>query len=603
MIDPAFIDEVKRRTNIAVVIGRYTSLRRSGKSLMGKCPFHQEKSPSFSVNESKGFYYCFGCQANGDALGFLQAMRGLSFYEALEDLAREAGLSMPEQSNDPQMREARDHRKRLAALNNVVSEFYHRVLLQSSLAEGARKYLESRELDPLAVAEFRIGYAPAANSTLVDFLRKKNLDLRLAEELGLIKQGNSGWYDVFRERLLFPIIDPRGTVIGFGGRDLTGESRAKYINSPESVLFKKGQTLFGLPQAVPAMGREETAVFVEGYVDLIALWQAGIHNVVAPLGTALTKDHLELVQRYAASVTFLFDGDAAGEAAAKRAVDTVLTVGIPARMVRLDEGLDPDDFVKRHGADEMRRRLAAAKPLVGYFLDQAWENTPNDAPGIAGWVREALDTVARLRDPYERGLYLKAIAERSNFNEANLRKQIAGRIVKQATRRPVNQGPGAEPEQLVRYPNEEVMVVKLLLHYPRLRKAFHEIQVIDKFSDPLLRKAASILVESEENAPDGVQEAASGLYGDEKMATLVRRLEAEGVDETPEHIAEHALFDSVRTILIRDLDEQVRQRKLQLLQEADHDRKLAVNGEVARLKLLREQLMRETKLAALSMVE
>lgn len=593
MVDKAFIDEVKRRTSIAAVIQRHTPLKPSGRRLVGLCPFHTEKSPSFSVSESEGFFYCFGCGAHGDVIGFVSRMRGLSFMEVLEDLAREVGMTVPKRADGPDYRQERDHRKALTAVNALVAEFYHRILLQSSLAAGARDYVAGRKLENLAVVEFRLGYAPDGWSTLTDFLRKKGVDMAVAAELGLVKKKDGGdYYDAFRNRLMFPIIDERGDVIGFGGRTL-GDDKAKYINSPESAVFKKGRTLYGLYQSLPAVMREGYAVFVEGYVDLIALWQAGIKNVLAPLGTALTRDHLDLAQRRASSVVFLFDGDAAGEKAAERAVELVLEVGVPARMVKLEDNLDPDEYVLRHGPDALRARLTGAQPLVGYFLDRDWERAPKDAPGVAAWVRGALDVVAKLRDPLERGLYLKQISDRSNFNEANLRKQIAGRLVEKAQAQP------AEPPAdagLARFPNEEVMVIKLLLHYPHLRPAFRASNMLDKFSDPLLRRAASILSE-EPVAPAGegvVQEVPDALYADEILAGHVRRWVMEGVDDTPPAVADKSLTDCLITVCVRHLDEQVRLLRLRASHEA--------LGEVARLTLLKEELLREKTMERLSQV-
>jgi DNA primase len=601
VIDPAVIDEVKRRTSIATVIQRFTELRPQGRRLVGLCPFHAEKSPSFSVNEVERFFYCFGCGAHGDVFEFLCKMRGLSFIEVLEDLAREAGVVIPQRSDNPDFRKERDHRKTLVAINNLVAEYFHKVFLQSSLAQHARDYLVNRHIESLAVSEFRIGYAPDDWSMLTEFLRKKGVDLEQAAELGLVRrrEGAREFYDVFRNRLMFPIADERGDIIGFGGRTL-GDDKAKYINSPETAVFKKGKTLYGLHQALPAVMREGYAIFVEGYIDLIALWQAGIKNVAAPLGTALTREHLDLAQRRASSVVFLFDGDAAGEKAAERAVELVLEVGLPARMVHLEENLDPDDFVNRYGADALRARVENAKPLVGYFLDRDWVATPKDAPGIANWVRKALDTVAKLRDPYEIGLYLKMIADRSSFNEAVLRKQIAGRVADRATTAKRSE-PEAEPQGLARFPNEEVMVIKLLLHYPHLRGAFKQTRMIEKFSDPLLRRAAAILTEGESD-PSAVQEVPDALYADEEISGHIRRWVQQGVDEAPEAAAAKIMTDALIFVAVRHLDDQVRALKFRVSQPTEAGQALAANGELARLRLLREQLLKEKTLESLALV-
>lgn len=598
---PELIEEIKRRTNIASVIERFTNLRRSGKNLVGLCPFHQEKSPSFSVNEGKGVFYCFGCQANGDVMSFLMTMRGLSFHEVVEDLARQAGIPLPERKEDPEWQRQRSRRQQLERLQGLVAEFYHRILLKSSKAEGARQYLADRGITNEAIAEFQLGYSPDDWKTLVEFLKKKGASLELAEELGLIGR-KSDYYDLFRNRLMFPIIDHRSHVVGFGARALGADDKPKYLNSPETMLFKKGRTLYGLPQAIPAAGRSGQMVFVEGYTDLIKLWQQGIRHVVAPLGTALTSDHLETVQRYAGSVVFLFDGDAAGEKAAHRAVELVLENGIPARMVYLDDGLDPDDFLEQHGPEVLRQRLQDAKPLVGYFLDRAWKQTPKDAPGIADWVRTSLDMVARLRDPIERGLYLKTIAERTNFDEANLRRQIASKLVREA------KGESAHSEKqpmrnLARFPNEEVMVLKLLLHYPKLIHAFRDISFTNKFSDPTLRRAAAILLEQPPADTDGVAELPEALYADEELGGHINRWLVEGPPAgIHEEIADQVLLDSLSLIFVRYLEDQVRAKKLELLQADNSEKATAATQEVMRLQTLREGLRSEPSLLLLSRI-
>ncbi len=593
------IDEIKRRLNIVDLIGRFTNLRRSGRNHVGLCPFHQEKSPSFSVNEAKGVFYCFGCQAHGDAFSFLMQMRGLSFPEAVEELARLAGVPLTERKVNPEWERQRSRRQQMERLQSVVAEFYHKILLKSSLAEGARAYLAERGVDMAAIVEFQLGFAPEGWNTLTDFLRKKGLSLELAAEAGLISRKRD-WFDLFRNRLLFPINDHRGHVVAFGGRALGPDDKPKYLNSPESISFKKGQTLYGLPQSVPAMGREGTAIFVEGYMDLIKLWQNGIRNVVAPLGTALTREHLERVQRYARSVVFLFDGDNAGEKAAQRAMELVLETGIPARMIRLEDNLDPDDYIDRHGADRLRELLASPEPLVGYFLRQRWAATQKDAPGVAAFVREALDMIARLRDPLERGLYLKMISEWSNFDEVSLRRQIAGKLVQDADRKP-GSPPPAPPKNLARFPNEEVMVIKLLLHYPRLIRAFRDVKLVDKFSDPLLRRAAAILLEHEEREGE-VKEVSEALYADEELRVHIDRWQVEGPPEgIHDEISDQVLLDALSVIFIRYLEDQVRVKKLELLQGRDSDA-VATQQEVMRLQELREGLRRNRSLELLTRV-
>ncbi|MSO85416.1 MAG: DNA primase [Rhodospirillales bacterium] len=361
----AFLDELKARAGLAALVGKRVRLIRRGREHLGLCPFHKEKTPSFTVNEDKGFYHCFGCGKHGSAFDFVMETEGLSFPEAVERLAQEAGMALPER--DPEARARDESRGALVPALAAASAFFERTL---RMPEGrpALEYLRGRGLTDETIAQFRLGYAPDRRDALKAALMRDNFTEDRMVEAGLliVPEDNAarGTYDRFRGRVMFPILDRRDRVIAFGGRVL-GDGEPKYLNSPETPLFHKGFTLYGLSHALAAARAEGTLVVVEGYMDVIALHQAGIRNAVAPLGTALTEDQIRLLWRVAPEPVLCFDGDAAGSRAALRAVMRALPLlkpGYSLRFAFMPAGEDPDSMVRRQGADAVRKMLG--QPLA-----------------------------------------------------------------------------------------------------------------------------------------------------------------------------------------------------------------------------------------------
>ena len=385
MIPQGFIDDLLSRTDIGAVIGRHVELKKSGANLMGLCPFHAERSPSFSVTPSKGFYHCFGCGAGGDAIRFLVEHLGLSFVEAVRELAQAANMVVPEEQASPQERERqatlRQRRQSLGELLARAADFYRSQLKASP---RAIEYLKGRGLSGVIAARFGLGFAPPGWRTLAGVFGQYD-DPRL-EEAGLVRQreedegeagepGARGRYDWFRNRIMFPIRGVGGEVIGFGGRVLD-DSKPKYINSPETPLFSKGRELYGLFEARQGLREAGYALVVEGYMDVVALAQHGFANAVATLGTACTAEHVQKLFRFTDSVVFSFDGDAAGRRAAARALEAALPHATDLRNIKflfLPPEHDPDSFVRDLGADAFRAAVAAAVPLSRQLLEQASE--------------------------------------------------------------------------------------------------------------------------------------------------------------------------------------------------------------------------------------
>jgi DNA primase len=397
-LPPGFLDELRTRTSIAQVVGRKViwDMRKSNQAkgdMWAPCPFHQEKSASFHVDDRKGYYYCFGCHAKGDALSFVRETENVGFMEAVEILAREAGIPMP--ARDPKAAERADRRSELAAVMEEALKFF-RLQLSTQGGAAARDYLARRRLGPDALARFEIGFAPPGWQNLHDALRAKGISDELILAAGLAKQGQTGKppYDVFRNRIMFPIRDPRGRCIAFGGRAMDPDDPAKYLNSPETELFDKGRTLYNHGPAREACGKGAQLIVAEGYMDVIALAEAGFGGAVAPLGTAVTEDQLHLLWRIHDEPLVALDGDAAGQKAALRVVDLslpLLVAGKSLRIAMMPPGLDPDDLIKAQGRDAMQKVLDSARPMVDLLWARETEGRVFDSPER----RAALDKTLR----------------------------------------------------------------------------------------------------------------------------------------------------------------------------------------------------------------
>ncbi|NIR60506.1 MAG: DNA primase, partial [Gammaproteobacteria bacterium] len=333
------IEEIRDRTDMVQLVSSYVSLKRSGVNHFGLCPFHSEKSPSFSVNSARQRYHCFGCGEDGDAFSFLMKMEGLSFPEAIRTLGERVGVVVEEERPDPEAERRRRERETLHRINETVADFYHRILMKSPEGEPARRYLKGRGYDGTIAARFQLGYAPEGWETLAGFLDREGVEAERARVLGLIRPGKDGRsdYDLFRGRLIFPIDGKGGRVAAFGGRTL-GDGQPKYINSPESPVYHKSRVLYGMDRSREAIRRAGEVIVVEGYFDLLALYRAGIENVVATCGTALTEDHARMIRRYADTVRLLFDQDEAGRTATFRAMEALLPAGLSVSVVALEAG-------------------------------------------------------------------------------------------------------------------------------------------------------------------------------------------------------------------------------------------------------------------------
>jgi len=359
---------IKETADIVAVIGEHVSLKRAGVNLKGLCPFHSEKTPSFVVNPQRQTYHCFGCGEGGDVFSFLMNYHRMTFPEALKELAKRYNIALPERTLSPEERARSQAKERLFAANEKAATFFHQLLLHDPAGEVARRYLRQRAIDDALAQRFRLGFAPKSWDALARHLKKNGISEKTAAEAGLlVAKERGGYYDRFRDRVLFPILDPVGRVVGFGGRIL-GEGEPKYLNTPETPVYDKSRLLFGLYQNRDAIRKARSCFLVEGNFDLLSLVQHGVENVVAPLGTALTNHQVRLLRNYVDEVVLLFDGDEAGAKAALRAAPLFLQHQLSARVAVLPPGHDPDSYVREHGRDAVLELAGNAQPLTDFIF-------------------------------------------------------------------------------------------------------------------------------------------------------------------------------------------------------------------------------------------
>ncbi len=418
-LPPGFLDELRGRASLSQVVGRKVvwDARKSNQGkgdMWAPCPFHQEKSASFHVDDRKGFYYCFGCHAKGDAISFVRETENVGFMEAVEILAREAGMTVPKQ--DPRAQEKADRRTELADVMEQAVRWF-RLQLQTGVAGSARNYLEGRGLDAAALERWEIGFAPDTWQGLWDALKGKGVADDLILGAGLAKPPTKGGkpYDTFRGRIMFPIRDARGRAIAFGGRAMDPADKAKYLNSPETELFDKGRSLYNVQQARVAAGKGQPLLVAEGYMDVIALERAGFEAAVAPLGTAITESQLQMLWRIAPEPIITLDGDTAGQNAALRLIDLALPLleaGQSLRFAMMPEGQDPDDLLKAQGAGALQKLLDAAVPMVRLLWQRETEGRVFDSPERRAALDKALDEkIGLIRDGAIRSHYKQAIKD------------------------------------------------------------------------------------------------------------------------------------------------------------------------------------------------
>ena len=484
------VSEIRDRASILEVVSDYINLKKAGKHYKGLCPFHSEKTPSFMVNEEKQIFHCFGCGTGGDVFTFLMKVGNFSFPQAVEELAKRYGVRLPSRELSPAKKKEMAKREILFQINQMASEYFHDLLYRQREGDEGRRYLSQRGLSEKIIKEHRLGYSLERWDGLVQHLQEKKVSLELAWELGLIfPKKRGGWYDGFRGRILFPIFDLHQRVVGFGGR-LIREGEPKYLNSPESSIYHKGEILYGLQVAKGYIPEKDCAIIVEGYFDLLTLHQFGLKHSVATLGTALTAQHVRILKRYTKNLITVFDADEAGIKASLRALPLFLEEEVVGKTVLLPEGEDPDEFLRKGNLEDFEERVIHAVPLIDFFFEQLIKT--HDTKSIDGKVKvaeEGMALIDKIPNTIRKNFYTKALAERLDLPESLLmerpRSSFKGRPKSEEDlkKQPVERS----------FPKSEEMVVRLMIHHPELIPTITEEGILREFESPILQRMAENL--------------------------------------------------------------------------------------------------------------
>lgn len=429
-IPQEILDEILSRVDIVELIASYIPLKKVGRSFKALCPFHNEKTPSFIVSVEKQIYHCFGCSLGGNAFNFLMQYERISFQEAVESLARKASVSLPKTQDN--IKESGVVAS-LYKINELALNYYHEFLINSKEAQAGRDYLKKRKIDAKTVSILKIGFAPNSWQGLLDFLRAKNISLSLIEKCGLIiPRNNGGYYDRFRNRVVFPIFDLKDRPVAFSARVLPVLSQVagdgslpKYINSPDTAVFSKGKVLYGLNTAKEELRKIDYVLIVEGNFDFVTLFQAGIQNTVATLGTALTNDHARVIKRFTKNVKVLFDADKAGELAALRSFDIFIEEGLNVEIVALEKGFDPDSYLIQSGIDKLREKLRKSEDFFDYRLRLLKSSFDvKTLKGKAAIAKEMLPSIKKVDSEVLKSEYVKKLAQDLNVEERALMAEL-----------------------------------------------------------------------------------------------------------------------------------------------------------------------------------
>lgn len=411
------IENLKSQINIVDVIGRCVPLKRAGSNYKGVCPFHNEKTPSFVVSETKQIFTCFGCGATGDVIEFVKRFYNLEFSEAIEKLANEYGITL-------EKKERSDNRDVYYQVNRMAANFFYKAFTET--ANKGYPYMKRRGISPAILKKFGIGYADEKWDSLYQYLKSQGVDTKIMVELGLVSESKGKYYDKFRNRVMFPIINTSGKVIGFGGRAITPDDNPKYLNSPESKIFQKKNNLYGLNISRQSVGKDGYIILVEGYMDTIALYQAGVTNVAASLGTALTENQARLIKRYTKNVVLSYDADSAGRAAALRGLDILKAEECKVRVLHVTDGKDPDEYIKKNGKDAFLKLIDGALPYGDYKLEAAkiGFDLTKDEDRI-DYIKAATDIIRSL-SPVEQEIYIEKTAKSLKVSESAIRMELMG---------------------------------------------------------------------------------------------------------------------------------------------------------------------------------
>ena len=538
------LQRIRDATDIVDLISEHVQLVKKGRNYSGLCPFHDEKTPSFSVDPDRQFYHCFGCGVGGNVFKFIQEIDRVTFVEAVKFLAERTGIALPERSGPSREEDAAADE--LYRANDLARKYFHHLLLNDDVGDSARTYLQTRRLSGDAIERFGLGYAPPDWDALLKVAGRRGLSPQILERAGLAlpRSTGSGHYDRFRDRIAFPIANLSNRTIAFGARALQPDQEPKYLNSPETPIYHKGRVLYGLSDTRDAIRRQDAVLVVEGYMDLISLAQAGIQHVVATSGTALTEDHCRLLARFARQVVLLFDGDAAGSTAAMRGLTVLLGTGLPSLAGLLSKGLDvrfvslppeydPDSFVQEHGPDALLKRAENAQSVLDFYLEQlAQQHDLSSFEGRSSAVETFKPLIAKLNKPEDlvfRDLLLRNVAQRLPVDEKFLRDKLQASI--RAPQRPRNIAAEPSPTAASDPPRHELEFIGLLLNFPQFIPETVREFAPDSLSDARTQALCRTLFDHHAHGKAIDLGMIISELADDALARLAAQCAAQGFDE------------------------------------------------------------------------
>ena len=488
------ISEILNTSDIVDVISESVILKKSGRNFFGLCPFHSEKTPSFSVNAAKQIFYCFGCSAGGNVLSYMMKYHGISFPEAAKMLARKYNIVIETKEIDPAKKRELHLKESLFRLNKTVMGVYFDELKNSYQGETARKYLRQRGISDDMIQQFRLGFSPEGWETIVKVLKEQSISKNIAVQSGLIleRKQKNGFYDRFRNRIMFPIFDINMQVAGFGGR-VMDDAMPKYMNSPETPVYNKSRILYGLHAAKQYCRQQGFVYIVEGYFDFLSLYQHGIKNTVASLGTALTSNHVRILKGYASRMILVFDSDAAGISAAKRSIKIFMKEGVDTRILVLPEGNDPDSYVVKHGQDAFNELASNAKTIMQFLLQVSIDTHGLSVEGRIRILDDMKQQLILIQDSALRSLYIKELAETLNIDEKAVLEKVRENYLVHPAKRSFLKGEEKNKDKLESDRREEQMI-SMMLNFPEIIDEIKRRDVLDYFYSEKLKRIAKKVI-------------------------------------------------------------------------------------------------------------
>jgi len=575
---PELIDQIRDANDIVDLITEYVPLKKRGKNYVGLCPFHAEKAPSFNVSPDKQMFYCFGCGEGGNVISFLMKHEKLGFSDAIRHLAKKANISLPKRSFDKKKAEQLD---KLYYANQLANEYFHKNFYREAPGKKARQYLNRRGFGPEIIKQFSIGYAPDDWEGLIKFAKNKDVEMEVLNQAGLVipRTESVGYYDRFRNRIIFPIFNLSGKVVGFGGRVVDEKDELKYLNSPETPIYQKGKILYGLNFSKDEIRKKASAVLVEGYIDLLSLYQVGIRNIVASSGTAFTSDQARLLSRYAEKVYLLFDADTAGQSATFRSVDLLFSEGVEVFVVSLPKGEDPDSFVKKFGKEEVVKKIDQAQT----FIDFKKNSLPKDFEELSLREQEKVlldlaETASKITNDVRRNLFVKKVGQVFKIDEASIFKMVGKRTTKGTF------APKKEPSVSAATGQEkiEMGILRILMEDQKLMKSTEGKFELDDFSTPEHKEIFQLL---------------GTRSGRSRTSAFLDKTENEKTKQTLSRIAAMDLGTAELSIQLADhlakLNNLKKDKKIKMLKESI--KKALQNGETEKANLLTKEFERLKK--------